>query len=466
MGPFAPLPGLPTFQLAEAPELVGSREVALEPATRGADQEEEGLPEERPGGSRLKSKSGPPPLAADTAARARALARWVEISREIRPGLAKKVDHELSIQEVMETKATATLLTRASSWTLYLNWCRASRVKPVPLTEETVNAYLRYAAVVAPTRGQKFLEAAGLAGYHLSLDVDHIFTPRARGIAAGGLKRKRETVKMKCFLASTVTRWEQLLDKEAACNDLSDKQLAIGVVRGFFLWLVHARMRFSDAARLTLEPYLDLDEKGEGYLESRASPGQYKTGHATKKLGHLLPCVASASGLAGGTWARSWLSLRRRAGLHAERDGSLMPEVLAGWAFGAGRLKVDSAAVLLRQHLLVKHDGVPGEYGTHSAKATLLSWMAKAGVKRSLRKLSGYHADGRDQSMLEYSRDAVAEPMRELLRVLSLGRGGAFNPDVTRSGRWTGTKPEELVEEVASNATASGSETTQDDNED
>ena len=92
--------------------------------------------------------------------------------------------------------------------------------------------------------------------------------------------------------------------------------------------------------------------------------------------------------------------------------------------------------------------------------------MAKAGVKRSLRKLSGYHADGRDQSMLEYSRDAVAEPMRELLRVLSLVRGGAFNPDVTRSGRWTGTKPEELVEEVASNATASGSETTQDDNED
>jgi len=142
-----------------------------------------------------------------------------------------------------------------------------------------------------------------------------------------------------------------------------------------------------------------------------------------------------------------------------------MPEVLAGWVSGAGRLKVDSAAVLLRQHLLIKQDGAPGGYGTHSAKATLLSWAAKAGVKRSLRKLLGYHADGRDQSMLEYSRDAVAEPMRELVRVLALVRSGAFRPDVTRSGRWTGTKPEELVEEVVSNATASESDTTQGDNE-
>jgi len=180
--------------------------------------------------------------------------------------VAKRIDHELSIREVMETKSTATLMTRASSWTLYLGWCKTAHVDPTPLTEEGVNAYLRYAAVVAPTRGQQFLEVVGFAGHLLNIEVDQVFTPRARGIAAGGLKRKRETHKMKPFLATTVARWERMMDEDAADEELSNTRLVLGVVRGFLLWLVHARLRFSDAARQTKEPTLDLDSLGDGVL--------------------------------------------------------------------------------------------------------------------------------------------------------------------------------------------------------
>ena len=105
----------------------------------------------------------------------------------------------------MQTKTTGILLSRASSWTLYLGWCSATKVEPTPLSEDRVSEYLRYAASVAPTRGAKFLESVGFAGHHLSMDVDGAFSARTRGIAHGGLKRKRDTKKMNPFSAKQVS---------------------------------------------------------------------------------------------------------------------------------------------------------------------------------------------------------------------------------------------------------------------
>ena len=38
---------------------------------------------------------------------------------------------------------------------------------------------------------------------------------------------------------------------------------------------------------------------------------------------------------------------------------------------------------------------------------------------------------------MEYSRDALAGPLRELQKVLKLVKDGKFHPDETRSGRWS-----------------------------
>jgi len=43
---------------------------------------------------------------------------------------------------------------------------------------------------------------------------------------------------------------------------------------------------------------------------------------------------------------------------------------------------------------------------THSCKATLLAWSARAGFDHDVRRLLGYHSGSADQSMLVYSRDA------------------------------------------------------------
>ena len=55
--------------------------------------------------------------------------------------------------------------------------------------------------------------------------------------------------------------------------------MSLTVYKGFVLWLIHTRSRFGDAARLVEEPWLDLDAGGDGYVESAAKFGAYKTGH-------------------------------------------------------------------------------------------------------------------------------------------------------------------------------------------
>ena len=135
-------------------------------------------------------------------------------------------------------------------------------------------------------------------------------------------------------------------------------------------------------------------------------------------MGLRFPVVGCATGVSGKQWAQAWLKLREVAGCSADADGSLMTEVLAGGVFGAGRMRTGDGAIILRE--LLKRSGVHNleEYGTHSGKATLLSWAAKAGLSEADRKLLGGHADSKDRSMNLYSRDVMAKPLLALAGLL------------------------------------------------
>jgi len=344
-------------------------------------------------------------------------------------------DVELAARETLEPKATATLSTRAASWIIYRRWCALRGVPMYPLQADTIQDYLRDSASAAPTRGQRFLESAAFAGHLFRFDVEPAFNPRARGIATAGLKRKRLTVKKATFQAKDLEAMEnQLVDYEAGAA-FADKPLAEMIFLGFILWCTHTRSRFGDATRVVDEPVLDVVD-GKGFAESKARPGRHKTSSLERNAGKSLPLVACAFGVSGRPWAAAWLNLRGRAGLHAETDGCLMPEVLADWSLGAGRMPTSGGGVLLKR--LLSNVSVPDleEYGTHSCKATLLSWAAKAGLNHDVRRLLGGHAAPGDRSVMQYSRDAMAAPMVELTNLLAKVRGQRFLPDVTRSGRW------------------------------
>ena len=67
--------------------------------------------------------------------------------------------------------------------------------------------------------------------------------------------------------------------------------------------------------------------------------------------------------------------------------------------------------------------------GTHSCKTTVLSWLAKAGIR-----ILGMHTSPGEQTPLVYSRDALSGPLREMQSVIDEVASGLFRPDETRSG--------------------------------
>ena len=71
---------------------------------------------------------------------------------------------------------------------------------------------------------------------------------------------------------------------------------------------------------------------------------------------------------------------------------------------------------------------------SHSLKHTCLSFAAKRGFDPHIRKLLGYHLDHHEVTLATYSRDLLAEPLRQLKFLLTEIKSGQFIPDATRSG--------------------------------
>ena len=64
--------------------------------------------------------------------------------------------------------------------------------------------------------------------------------------------------------------------------------------------------------------------------------------------------------------------------------------------------------------------------------------MAKYGASHDIRRLLGYHVSAADQSMITYSRDAMAHPLRQMAGVVREVRERTFVPDASRSGYFPG----------------------------
>ena len=165
---------------------------------------------------------------------------------------------------------------------------------------------------------------------------------------------------------------------------------------------------------------------------------QHKTAKAGRQV--LLPIVAPSVGVSGVRWAEAWLKARESQHLDAASSGCLMPTPRAGGGWSDVRLNTMELSIALRG--LLRSGGFSDvdltNIGCHSLKATALSWVAKAGVCKSIRRTLGGHAKPKDRSMAAYSRDELAAPLRELVRVLGMIRSRDFNPEATRSGRLAG----------------------------
>ena len=118
-------------------------------------------------------------------------------------------------------------------------------------------------------------------------------------------------------------------------------------------------------------------------------------------------------------------------------------------SFLARPLSLTDATTIWTREILVSGGFVGSQLNdiyTHSCRATLLSWAAKFGVSGGARRFLGYHAKPGDHSMLEYSKDSLAGPMREVAKIVDCIRLKTFIPDATRSGYF----PKDAVLEMPS----------------
>ena len=352
------------------------------------------------------------------------------------PAVKRIIDEEgcldadsASLDAMLYSKKTGTLLKRAASLRIYSSWFETTVFMPVQfLSEAAVYKYvLALNADNAPaTRAAAFKEAANFIAGILSLDVEEMRTSsRVHGLTCK-LLRTRAGVRQRMPLSVDMVRaLEELLADEA------DEGTVDAVHCGVVLFGLFARARVGDLRRCDVEPSLDLSPDGHGFVETRfydhkaARPGSRRA----------LPICAPAQGVTGRSWGKLFVAARSKHNMDAKRGG-LLPALGTDGHFTEVPYLTQEFAVVLR-HLLLKVGCAPADLenvGAHSLKATCLAWAARFGLPRDVRRTLGYHADPADKSMDSYARDVAAPALRELEKVLKAIREKSFDPDCTRSG--------------------------------
>ena len=389
------------------------------------------------------------PHAEDVKDRNRSLDAWCVISDAMGPAfhmvmkMGGKLDRE-GAEVLFAAKASGTLAVRASAWNLFLRYCKEVGSEPAMLDEEAAHGYLEHlrAKGLSASRGDSFLRACnfalGICGFNRGLEIHS--SARCRGAAALSLKDKKEWRQRNPLKVLWIEAAEkEVVDVAEGAGSFSKPEAEL---LGFFLFTTHTRSRCSDAARITSEPTLDEAEGSHAALASfieASSLGEATKTGAAKRAKLAVPVVGLSLGVSATPWARSWLRIRASLGMDARSDGCLQLELFADGSFGSGRIKPGQATEWLRA-LLLKLGACPEELvniGSHSCKVTLLSIAAKAGLNRDDRRTLGGHAAPNDKSVDIYSRDCLAAPLLELAKLLEDIRRGFFDPDSSRSGRWS-----------------------------
>ena len=219
------------------------------------------------------------------------------------------------------------------------------------------------------------------------------------------------------------------------------------IFAGYLCFITHCRLRWSDGQHCIQEPQLDIGT-GKGFIEAALYHHKTALKRRTKVL-RLLPVAGVLPGLSGYDWASSWLQKRMEMGLRASMSQPTMPAPMAHGGWSCHPLSSFEASVWLREILQPWTQGPVRNLATHSAKATLLSWLAKANVEISLRQLAGFHVTPGDKSALEYSRDAAAPVLRQIEAAFIAIRANVFRPDLTRARRWQGAQTLEEAVKLA-----------------
>ena len=330
-----------------------------------------------------------------------------------------------TIEDTFAGRAAGTMMKRASDFSRFAKWIVANKGRPLAPTEGELYAYLLYLrkSKAGATAGESFIKALRFFAYLTGAAEAPRVSPRVEGASKAMAMCKRPLWQAPALPVDAVRLIEDYVHEEP-----DQGRAAIG---GFILFCLYSSSRWSDAARGS---DLRVDTAGNGLVLLECSTKHYKT-KAKDRKDAVLPLIALGSCLTQPSWGRAWIRKRLLAGL--QDSACLMPAMSPGGQFLQRPMTAAEGSLWLRE--ILHTQGFKGDleqYSSHSLKATALSWSAKSGTMTYEERLTqGHHCSPKHGMALLYSRDALAEILTKVARVVSAIGRGVMNPDLPRAER-------------------------------
>ena len=344
-------------------------------------------------------------------------------------------DDKLLLQTLADTfrkKGTSTLKTRVGSLAMFFGWMGHSYPEEslFPIQEGKLYEYscLCRASGKSASRIDTLLASLQFAGAQLDFPGA---SEAARSLRVQGVSHElllnRPPRARAAMLQSAMLCW-----LEIACFAMAgvwERAMA-----GFILTCLYGRLRVSDANRVRHGSIIGR------FVEGALS--RTKTAQSKEKATAFIPLVIPTFGILGKPWFLEFLAARKELGLADvpslksrahDLTFVLMPgQISLGyevmWPVGSvevtDHLRLFLAKGFSRGHL----EGI----SSHSLKTTILAWMNMFGCSYEVSEILGYHVNKNHGSALNYSRDSLCSPVRQMVRMLNQVHDGAFVPEGDR----------------------------------
>ena len=318
-----------------------------------------------------------------------------------------------SISDCLADRATLTLRQRAGPLARYVRFWKARDVVCLPVKEGQMYDYMKAVPNSAPTYFRSLLISVSFAKHLLGLVVLEftLDSGRIRGLANAHYSARCAVKRRPALTVLQVIFLEGIVWNDA-------KKTADRIASGCFLLMTYGRLRFSDVQRtskLVIDSVSADDGSEVGYLEGQAE--RTKTSISLERKIRALPIAVPLKSVSGKPWVRKWMELRASEGL--DDTYPMLPSPASGGGWTKVPLKVGTAGLWLRSLIPpTQQQAQEVKVATHSCKCTALSWLSKHGESASVRRTLGYHVPRKDKSLIIYSRDALAAPLRVLDSVL------------------------------------------------
>ena len=377
-----------------------------------------------------------------------ATAKWFFLLRlkpecsEVGSLLTVEDDPGLVLRSVIGVKSPSTVIKRANSILLFYRWHAVNGDHEfLPFNESDVWKYVlqQGADKSSATRSHAFVQALRFCHYVMGFE-GALTCANSRRIVGQSHLQLAEKKPTRQARPLTVFEMKRL---HSVAEDLAFSAVD-RCIASSLLAAIYGRCRVSDLSHV--HEILHDQSGSSGFME--ISTRYHKTARNAQQKSMLLPIVISNAGLSDVGWIETFVANRKEAGLPVSGlvDGAFIPAPAIGdkasWC--KRPLSTMELTNILRDFLMSEDETL----SSHSMKATMLSWSAKAELPREYRRILGRHSSVIADSDSVYSRDLSFGPVNALKKVIHMVKDGSFNPDSSRANYFPHAHPSTPVHAV------------------